>query len=231
MNSRTVLLPDVGDFDDVTIAQVCLRVGKRVDRGDTMVVIESEKASMDVPSPVAGTVTAVYVKRGDKVSRDDPLFAISPAPLTEDDLRVEMELGRVSVLPPSLTNAEQATGAASRLDRIAAQLRPIISDLQIAYPQIAVVCDNATPSVTIKLCAKDMKVDSTLTWNTLQRRFERVDIINSTVSSEFLEFLGHPKNAHEQRHCFAYVFDEEATLAYARWLGWAVGVLQSERQQ
>ena len=63
-----VLVPDIGDFHNVPVIEVPVFPGASVKRDDPLAILESDKASMDVPSPHAGRVVEVLVKVGDKVS-------------------------------------------------------------------------------------------------------------------------------------------------------------------
>jgi pyruvate dehydrogenase E2 component (dihydrolipoamide acetyltransferase) len=63
-----VLVPDIGDFHDVPVVEVLVSPGASIKRDDPIAILESDKASMDVPSPYAGQVAEVLVKPGDKVS-------------------------------------------------------------------------------------------------------------------------------------------------------------------
>ena len=63
-----VKVPDIGDFKDVPIIDVLVRSGDRVKTEDSLITLESDKASMDVPSPLDGVVKEIKVKVGDKVS-------------------------------------------------------------------------------------------------------------------------------------------------------------------
>jgi pyruvate/2-oxoglutarate dehydrogenase complex dihydrolipoamide acyltransferase (E2) component len=63
-----VKVPDIGDFKDIPIIEVMVKVGDAVKAEDSLVSLESDKATMEVPSPAAGTVKALKVKVGDKVS-------------------------------------------------------------------------------------------------------------------------------------------------------------------
>jgi len=63
-----VKVPDIGDFKDVPVIEVMVKAGDRVKPEDSLVSLESDKATMDVPAPVAGLVKEVKVKVGDKVS-------------------------------------------------------------------------------------------------------------------------------------------------------------------
>src|SRR6266480_1529393 len=67
-NLIDVKVPDIGDFKDVPIIEVLVQSGDRVKTEDPLITLESDKASMDVPSPVDGVVRELKVKLGDKVS-------------------------------------------------------------------------------------------------------------------------------------------------------------------
>ena len=63
-----VKVPDIGDFNDVPVIEVLVKPGDVVKAEQSLITLESDKASMDVPSPVEGTVAEVVAKVGDKVS-------------------------------------------------------------------------------------------------------------------------------------------------------------------
>lgn len=63
-----VFVPAIGDFTDVPIIDVLVKIGDEVKVEDSLITVESDKATMDVPSPVAGVITELLIKLGDKVS-------------------------------------------------------------------------------------------------------------------------------------------------------------------
>ena len=69
MATIEVKVPDIGDFSDVPVIEVLVKPGDAIKAEDSLVTLESDKATMDVPSPAAGTVKTVTVKVGDKVGR------------------------------------------------------------------------------------------------------------------------------------------------------------------
>ncbi|MFM2396419.1 MAG: hypothetical protein RLZZ434_1001, partial [Pseudomonadota bacterium] len=88
-NLVDVLVPDIGNFDSVDVIEVLVKVGDELALEDSLITVESDKASMDIPSPVAGIVKSVTVKVGDKVAKDSLLMqvesqaqAAKPAPAT-----------------------------------------------------------------------------------------------------------------------------------------------------
>jgi dihydrolipoamide dehydrogenase len=76
MPSVEVKVPDIGDFKDVPVIDVLVKTGDSVKPEDPLVTLESDKATMDVPSPAAGTVKAIAVKVGDKVSQGSVVLTL-----------------------------------------------------------------------------------------------------------------------------------------------------------
>ena len=68
MASQEIKVPDIGDFTDVPIIEILVNPGDTVAVDDPLLTLESDKATLDVPSPVAGTVTELKVSVGDSVS-------------------------------------------------------------------------------------------------------------------------------------------------------------------
>ena len=67
-NNVEVKVPDIGDFNDIPVIDVLVKVGDNIKVDDSLVTLESDKATMDVPSSVAGVVTEIRLKTGDLVS-------------------------------------------------------------------------------------------------------------------------------------------------------------------
>ena len=79
MALKQILIPDIGDFEDVPIIDVYIKVGDVIDSDSSVVALESEKAVLDVPSPFAGTITKVLLKEGDTVSKGSVVAEIEVA--------------------------------------------------------------------------------------------------------------------------------------------------------
>ncbi len=72
-----VAVPDIGDFEDVPVIEVLVSVGDAVSAEDPLITLESDKATMDVPSPAAGVVKEIKVSVGDKVSEGAPVLVLA----------------------------------------------------------------------------------------------------------------------------------------------------------
>jgi dihydrolipoamide dehydrogenase len=79
VSQQPVLVPDIGDFSDVPVIEVLVKPGDRVAVEDPICTLESDKATLEVPSPIAGVVVAVSVKVGAKVSQGTQLATIEVA--------------------------------------------------------------------------------------------------------------------------------------------------------
>jgi len=79
MSTLEIKVPDIGDFKDVPIIQVFVKPGDAVKPEDPLIALESDKATMDVPSPAAGTVKDLKVKVGDRVSQGKVILVLDAA--------------------------------------------------------------------------------------------------------------------------------------------------------
>jgi pyruvate dehydrogenase E2 component (dihydrolipoamide acetyltransferase) len=77
MASTEVKVPDIGDFKDVPIIEIFVKVGDQIAVEAPLVSLESDKATMDVPSPAAGTVERLLVKIGDRVAEGTPILVLA----------------------------------------------------------------------------------------------------------------------------------------------------------
>ena len=109
-----VKVPDIGDFDNVPVIEVHVSIGDQVNAEDPLVTLESDKATLDVPAPAAGSVADVLVKIGDEVSEGTPILLLHPGngALTSPPSLVEQQEPPPSAPAPSPA-AEPAGGPAT----------------------------------------------------------------------------------------------------------------------
>ena len=69
MTKQLILVPDIGDYDDVPVIEVLVKVGDRIEKEQPLLVLESDKATMEVPADAAGTIISIAVKVDDKVKK------------------------------------------------------------------------------------------------------------------------------------------------------------------
>lgn len=73
---KKVLIPDIGDFKDVPVIEVLVKAGDVVKAEDSLITLESDKATIEIPSPYAGTIKELLIKAGDKVSEGSTILTI-----------------------------------------------------------------------------------------------------------------------------------------------------------
>ncbi|HET9844055.1 MAG TPA: biotin/lipoyl-containing protein, partial [Gammaproteobacteria bacterium] len=71
-----IKVPNIGDFNDVEIIDVLVEPGQTIEREQSLITLETDKAAMDVPSPQAGTIQELKVKKGDKVSQGSVILLL-----------------------------------------------------------------------------------------------------------------------------------------------------------
>ena len=79
MSSIAIKVPDIGDFKEVEVIEVLVKVGDSVKLEQSLVTVESDKASMEIPSSAAGVVISLSVKVGDKVAEGSVLLLLDAA--------------------------------------------------------------------------------------------------------------------------------------------------------
>jgi pyruvate/2-oxoglutarate dehydrogenase complex dihydrolipoamide acyltransferase (E2) component len=79
MANQDIQVPDIGDFKDVEVIDVLVKPGDSVEVDTPLITIETEKATMDVPSTAAGKVESLAVKKGDRVSKGSLILSLAGA--------------------------------------------------------------------------------------------------------------------------------------------------------
>lgn len=95
-NLKDILVPDIGNFSEVEIIEVSVKAGDTVKAEDTIVTLETEKASMEIPSPYSGKIHDLKVKLGDKVSKGSLLATIEVTETSESAQAKPAEAAPVS---------------------------------------------------------------------------------------------------------------------------------------
>jgi len=173
----SVTVPDLGDFKSVDVVEVLVQVGDVVEINTPLATLETEKATMDVPSTVAGRVTAVLIARGSKVASGSAVVTVEAATPTS-----------VSAAP------SQATAAAPVVAASAAVVSPNIGLIEVAVPalgdfksvdvvevlaKVGDVVDVDTPLATLETEKATMDVPSTAAGQVVEVLIARGDKVAS----------------------------------------------------
>ena len=115
-------VPDLGNFQEVPVVEVLVKVGDSVEVDTPLITLETDKASMDVPATAAGTVAELLVKKGDKVSKGSPILKLTPGQAGAQP--AAQALSAATAAPASSAPAAPAPGAAPAAPAGAAPTAP-----------------------------------------------------------------------------------------------------------
>ncbi|MCU0952141.1 MAG: dihydrolipoyl dehydrogenase [Burkholderiaceae bacterium] len=113
MSTIDIAVPDIGDFKDVEIIEVLVRPGDTVTKEQSLITVESDKASMEIPSSAAGVVKALKVKLGDRVAQGSVILTLEAAEATEAAAGSPAPQPSGGAGSASSSRSASATGAAS----------------------------------------------------------------------------------------------------------------------
>jgi len=83
--SEKLLVPDIGDFEEVEVIEILAKEGDQLNINDPVITIESDKSSVEIPSTIAGKIEKVEVKVGDKVSKGDIILNVISSGVNKKD--------------------------------------------------------------------------------------------------------------------------------------------------
>ena len=183
-----IKLPDIGDFTDVDVIEVMVKPGDRVRAEDSLITIESDKATMEVPSPAAGVVKEIKVKLGDKVSEGSPIVVLETeaAPAADGAPKPEPQRTEPAAEPPKEKAPKREKPPAAEAPQPAADAPPATaqaaSDRKAATPLEAAepaerpgAKPHASPSV--RKFARQLGADlSLVTGSGMKGRIFRADV-------------------------------------------------------
>ena len=107
MASLEVKVPDIGDFKDVEVIEVLVKPGDSIAKEQSLITLESDKATMEIPSPGAGVVKEIRIKTGDKVSQGSPILVLeAAADEKKTEVKTESIVKTESVSPTQASDLE-----------------------------------------------------------------------------------------------------------------------------
>ena len=140
-----VKVPDIGDFSDVPVIELFVKVGDSIKAEDAIATLESDKATMDVPSSATGVVKEVLVQLGSKVS--------------EGSVLIKVETGAGASAPAPAASAPAAAPAASPAPAPAAAPTPAAAPAPAAAPSAVTLGGKVHASPSVRAFARELGVD------------------------------------------------------------------------
>lgn len=163
--SIEVKVPDIGDLKEVGVIEVLVAPGDRVEKEGSLITVESDKATMEIPSPVAGVVKELKIKVGDKVAKGSLILILDEAAGSASVAPAQSAAAAVSTTPaPAVAAVEPPPHPVAKPDPV--PLEP--QDLTVSKP-------HASPS--IRMFARELGVDLSKVKGTgLKGRVTREDV-------------------------------------------------------
>ena len=177
---KDILVPDIGDFDGVEVIEILVAAGDQIAVEDPIVSLESDKAAMEIPSPYAGTVKAVKIKLGDKVSQGSLLITIETTEASSaatQDSPAEKEADKEPAAEAAATSAPAAKPASAPAAKPAPAAAPRPSPTaSININEAGFKKAHASPS--IRKFARELGADlSQMTGSGAKNRILKEDVI------------------------------------------------------
>jgi pyruvate dehydrogenase E2 component (dihydrolipoamide acetyltransferase) len=171
-SDQIALVPDIGSDEKIELIEISVSVGDQVEEGDTLVVLESDKATMDVPSTLTGTVKEIIAKEGDKLTTGDQVAVIEVTSAAE-----------AAVEAPAPTPATPVESAKAADPAPALTPAPAVT----AAPAATVAVSNDSSDVyagpSVRLLARELGVDLGQVAGTGPRNRIQKDDVNNFVKS------------------------------------------------
>jgi len=147
--SVTIEVPDIGDFDEVAVIEVLVKAGDTVKVEQSLITVESDKASMEIPSSSAGVVEELLVKVGDKVKKGSPLARVkaaggaSPAPAAAAPAAAPAQAAapapapaEAKPAPAAALPAHQPTAPTGQLPHASPSIRKLARELGVPLAEV-----------------------------------------------------------------------------------------------
>jgi pyruvate dehydrogenase E2 component (dihydrolipoamide acetyltransferase) len=171
-SDQIALVPDIGSDEKIELIEISVSVGDQVEEGDTLMVLESDKATMDVPSTLTGTVKEIIAKEGDKLTTGDQVAVIEVTSAAE-----------AAVEAPAPTPATPVESAKAADPAPALTPAPAVT----AAPAATVAVSNDSSDVyagpSVRLLARELGVDLGQVAGTGPRNRIQKDDVNNFVKS------------------------------------------------
>jgi pyruvate dehydrogenase E2 component (dihydrolipoamide acetyltransferase) len=169
-SEQIALVPDIGSDDKVELIEISVSVGDQVEEGDTLVVLESDKATMDVPSTLTGTVKAFIAKEGDKLATGDQVALIE----------VTSSAQAVAEVPAPATSVEPAKAADPSP---APSPAPAVTAAPVAIAEVSNDSSDVYAGPSVRLLARELGVDLGQVAGTGPRSRIQKDDVNNFVKT------------------------------------------------
>ena len=143
---KNVELPDIGDFDSVDVIEVLVKVGDVVNENDSLITLETDKATMEIPAPFSGKVASLAVKIGDKIATGELILTLESDSDQAEDTSNEaaapsnsetIESSNIEIEAPKIeTTKEEITLTTDSTSHASPSIRKLARELGVSLSKI-----------------------------------------------------------------------------------------------
>ena len=165
--SKDILVPNIGDFKDVEVIEVLVKSGQKIKKNDSLITIESDKSSVEVPSTSDGVIENINIKIGDKVSEGDLILTVSEVsktevkekPLQKNKIKEVVSKKPDPVPPPVIQPTSGVKLASPKVRKFARELGTNVTDIQGSQRSGRVTEDDVKKFVKSQVSINQGKVE------------------------------------------------------------------------
>lgn len=177
MSLKDVLVPDIGNFDSVDVIDVLVKAGDTIAKDDSLITVESDKASMDIPAPFAGVVKEVKIKVGDKVAQGHLILTLEAQAGSE--AKVEAKSAPAVEAPQAVVTERVVPEPSRPAPEPPKQVQPAHQPAPVGEHVVAVSGKLSHASPSIRKFARELGVNLALVKGTgAKNRILQVDVQN-----------------------------------------------------
>ena len=159
-NIKEVLVPDIGNFDSVDVIEILVKAGDSIAKDDSLLTVESDKASMDIPAPFGGVVKEVKVKVGDKIAQGNLILMLEMQVLEAGDKELEKPVDAKTMAVPN--PKPQAPEASRPVAPPPQKIQPAHQPLPVAESVVANGGKASHASPSVRKFARELGVNLSL---------------------------------------------------------------------
>ena len=177
---KEILVPDIGDFSAVEVIEVLVKTGDKINVEDALISLESDKATMEIPSPFAGVVSEITIKVGDKVSQGDMILLLQEQ--TGSDQQSVVDKTKKMAHKEPIPIAENEKKGTSATEPVAQRATPTLPKSSKIVGESRSEKAHASPSV--RRFARELGVDIGIVYGTGRKgRILKEDVKSFTRST------------------------------------------------
>ena len=160
MSLKEVFVPDIGNFDSVDVIEILVKAGDTIAKDDSLVTVESDKASMDIPAPFGGVVKEVKLKVGDKIAQGNLILMLEMQVLEAGDKELEKPVDAKTMAAPN--PKPQAPEASRPVAPPPQKIQPAHQPLPVAVSVVANGSKASHASPSVRKFARELGVNLSL---------------------------------------------------------------------